>query len=272
MRRRHHVALRPHARVERRARFLALGALAGLSALSFVVVRSFPRERLSAPDLAGMIPLPSAARIEHVDLEGAPPVLEPLLREALGEATGRAWGLKEPYLKAAQLEKDFACLKHVGVSRDWLGRALRFSVTLRVPAARALRSGVPAGWLSDEGVLFDAPEGSFPDAARPTVELGSGALKDLRALAQFVEAAALMPSRPSRVAYQSPEDGWEIQTEDGTRLLWGGLDWTEQKLNRLREVLADAGKRFGPGLVLDLRYFEDGRILVRPTASGVKRG
>ncbi|MDE2291819.1 MAG: cell division protein FtsQ, partial [Elusimicrobia bacterium] len=88
----------------------------------------------------------------------------------------------------------------------------------------------------------------------------------LDGLAKLVEAAGApgaLPSPPASAAYDARGKGWRMTLQDGTRLEWGGLDWTSEKLQRLREVLADAGARMKPGFTADLRFFADGRILVR---------
>ncbi|TPW19960.1 MAG: hypothetical protein FD126_2166, partial [Elusimicrobia bacterium] len=102
----------------------------------------------------------------------------------------------------------------------------------------------------------------------PRVELGAfPAGGDLGGLARLVLSAGsegALPAKPLAYAYDARERGWTVTLEDGTTLAWGGLDWTEEKLRRLREVLADAAGRVPKGFTADLRYFEDGRILVRP--------
>ena len=90
---------------------------------------------------------------------------------------------------------------------------------------------------------------------------------DLNLVAAMLSAARRPEALPSplvRMEYAPEAGGWAVELADGTRLLWGGMRWTEDKLRRLREVLADASPRFDEALRLDLRHFEDGRILVRP--------
>ncbi len=90
--------------------------------------------------------------------------------------------------------------------------------------------------------------------------------RDLAEVSRLLEAARrpqALPSRLARLGFE-PGEGWTAVLADGTRLRWGRMRWTEEKLLRLREVLEDAVPRFGSELGLDLRYFEQGRIIVRP--------
>ena len=53
---------------------------------------------------------------------------------------------------------------------------------------------------------------------------------------------------------------------DGPKVVWGGGEpgTFPGKLLRLREVIADGSKRFTGIECVNLSYFEDGRILVKP--------
>lgn len=68
-------------------------------------------------------------------------------------------------------------------------------------------------------------------------------------------------SRPAKL--ECGRDGAvSITLEDGTRVLWGGFEFTGLKVLRLNEVLKDAlAKRGGP-LRIDLRCFKEGKIFV----------
>jgi hypothetical protein len=47
---------------------------------------------------------------------------------------------------------------------------------------------------------------------------------------------------------------------------WGRLEFTAEKLSRLAEALADAKRREDVPYSADLRWFEDGKVLLRPEA------
>lgn len=266
---RHRVRLRPKARSRRR---LVAGRAAGLGALlllSGLAVTARPWERLRLPRAAAE-PLARAFAVESVSVAGVPEGPAGELAGALGWHRGDVWGPFEPGRRAERLRERFRWVEAVGVSRSWLGKTVSFSVVPRgvvAAASGARRLGPGAAWLGEDGGVFVVPAGLAGGAGLPTVDLGGwpdGA--DLAPAARLVRAASAagaLPSRPVVFAYDAREKGWTVALEDGTRLVWGGLEWTPEKLGRLREVLADATPRFGRGFTADLRYFEDGRILVR---------
>lgn len=257
-------------RRERRARALAAVLVGALGAAAFVVIRRFPADlpRFRVPTLA--LSVSRAARLDHASVRGAPAALEPALLRSVGSPESGAWGWGEASRAALRLKASFPCLKEARVERDWFRRELRFRVELRRPVALAARSGRPGGWLGEDGSLFSAPEGVYSEEGLPVVEFGRSGEQRHVPLAELLEAAGregALPARLVRAEYRSPEHGWELLLSDGTRVLWGNLSWTGPKLARLRQVWSDAGARFAGGFLADFRYFEDGRILVRPAVA-----
>lgn len=273
MRRRHKVALRPEARKERRVRLAKGAAFLALGALFAYGYRRLPAGALRPANLVARLPVPDFLLVERVLVSGAPDAARPALESALASRAGRGWGPGTAASVEAELLERFGFLESAASDRDWSRREVTVAVIPRTPVARVSRGGRAAGWLSDSGRVFEAPEGTFPAGLElPLVELENRSELELPEIAAFVsQAGAQIPGGLRRVAFRSAEHGYEVTAADGTHLLWGSLDWTEQKLERLSEVLHDAGARFGPGLTADLRYFEDGRILVRPGASPVAR-
>lgn len=258
--RRQRVTVRPQVRSRRaRQRAAALTVLA-LGVLAALVVKRLGSE-LDWTLLKGrLLPAPSA-------VAGAPDALAPRLESFLKT---EAAGLSARQAADALLER-FPCLSSARPRRDWLSRAARVEVSLRRPIAALESSGKSAGYLSEDGVVFAAPADVFSLAA-PVVEPGAASPDELKRLAVFLPLA-LRPgelmSPLARMRFVSPQDGWEARLEDGTPLLWGALKWTPEKLERLREVVLDARARDGEqkvkAMTADLRYFEDGKILLRPT-------
>lgn len=293
MRRRHKVALRPEARRERRARLAKGAAFLALASLLAYGYRRLPDGALRPANLLARLPVPDFLLVERVRVSGAPAAVSPALERALAPRAGRGWGPGTAASVEAELLERFGFLESATSDRDWSRRQVTVAVIPRTPVARVFRGGRAAGWLSDSGRVFEAPEGTFPAGLElPSVELEERSGLELPEVAAFVsQAGAQIPGGLRRVAFRPAErgcpqgpsrsagegrgegcgSGWEVTTADGTYLLWGSLDWTDQKLERLREVLQDAGARFGPGLTADLRYFEDGRILVRPGSGPVAR-
>jgi hypothetical protein len=235
-----------------------------LGGAAFVLMRHFTLDQISIPDISIAL-MPKAIAIRLATIEGAPPSLQNRLMDELGPV--HAWGLLEPYHAKDRLLRDFPCLQSVRFERDWREHRVRFVVELRHPIARVTRDGQPSGWLSDAGVLFTAPPDTYPDTDLVQVDLGRGGDSDSVQLSRFLQETMKGNDWPAplvRVAFRSPEEGWDLTLTDKTRILWGDLKWTPQKLSRLKEVLADARMRGRVGWATDLRYFEDGKILMRP--------
>ena len=263
---RQRVKLRPKARSARRDNAGRAAILIGAAGLAAVLAAARPFERLRLPKV-GWGPFARALAVDSVTVEGVPPELAADLASAAAEGVGPAWGPFEPDRRAKALVERYAWLEQVSAGRSWTGRAVRF---LAVPRAAAAVVPVKAGtsYLGEDGRLFAAPAAAVPTAGLPRVELGAfpagGELKELSRLVLAAGADGALPAKPLVYAYDARERGWTVTLEDKTTLSWGTLEWTEEKLARLREVLADASGRVPSGFTADLRYFEDGRILVRP--------
>lgn len=178
-------------------------------------------------------------------------------------------GKISPSAQAQALKDHLSWIKSVDVSREWLRRRAVLTVTPRVAIAAAQLKGRSAGWLSDEGVVFDAPEGAVA-VDSPRVDATGAGAHDLKAAAALLREAAregALPSPLVALRLVSSADGWQAQLQDGTVVLWGDGRWLSDKLARLREVLADARELASAksgGYTADLRYFEDGKVLLRP--------
>ncbi|MFA6317669.1 MAG: cell division protein FtsQ/DivIB [Elusimicrobiota bacterium] len=256
--RRYRVQPRPKVRSRRRVEFAAVLAIVLLGGAAVVIA---PRLLRQMPDLSSLSELPGRLYPRAFVLEGAPETLEAEFTAALDAAPGG------PAARAAALRSRYPVLRSVRVTRDWLARRLRFKVALREPLALASRDGRPRGFIAADGEVFTAPAGLFPGPL-PEAELGGADAAERRRLARALaelRGATSLPSGLSRIAWAPRLDGWEVRLEDGTLILWGDLRWTIQKADRLRQVLGDARAADAGALTADLRYFEDGKIYVRPS-------
>lgn len=263
---RHRVKLRPKARSARREKAGRAAAVLGAAGLAAVLVAARPFERLRLPSV-GWGPLQGVLAVDSVTVEGVPADVAADLAADLASPAGEAWSPFEPDARAKALLERHAWLEQVSPGRSWTGKTVRFLAVPRgATAVVILKTGV--SYLGEDGRLFVAPPSVVAADGLPRVELGAfpagGDLKGLAALVRAAGAPDALPAKPVSYAYDARERGWVVALEDGTRLLWGPLDWTEEKLARTREVLADAAARVAKGFTADLRYFEDGRILVRP--------
>lgn len=227
-----------------------------------LLLRAKPWERVRWSALR--VPLPRAASVDKLEIEAAPAGAAAGILEATGWRSGDRWGLFEARRVRARLEERFRYVREARVRRSWMRRSVKVTLVLREPVARITGGGL----LSRDGIRFTAPEELFGAAELPEVDMGAlPAETDLRPLSRLLavaQSAGTLPARLVRFEHAAQENGWVARLEDGTRLLWGRLEWTEEKFVRLAEVLADAGPRFSGDLTADLRHFEDGKILVRP--------
>jgi len=245
----------------------AVALIVALSLTAVAVLRRFPAARLK-PTLAGSL-LPRAFRVDHVGFDGAVPEARAILARGM-DLKPASWGPWKPYGEARRLLREFPFLSSAAARRDWKTRSIRFEVALRKPSARVLRRGRPWGWLSDDGILFEAPATFFPGADLPEIDLGSASDADGSALARFLsqtQGTDAFTGTIARIEFVSPEQGWKLELSDGGKILWGELRWTTEKLERLRQVLGDARARGRAGWTPDLRYFGEGRILLKPRSS-----
>lgn len=254
-RRRYRVVTRPKARA-RRARaaavVLALGALALVAAATVRhLAHSLPRS-----ELARTLTRPGDAFVE------APEPLRALAQAVAdrngGSAAARAQAIKD----------EFACVQDASIRRSWTEKRATITLTLRAPVAPAVRNGKPYGFLSEDGLVFTAPEGVYR-LEGPSVEVGEAPAAELQAASRAfgrLAAPGALPAPLARLAWRSREDGWAAELEDGMTVQWGRLDFTAEKLSRLAEALADAKRREDVPYSADLRWFEDGKVLLRPAA------
>jgi hypothetical protein len=201
-------------------------------------------------------------RIEKVEVFGAPDLLVGPISGYLQASTP---GFSS---RAMQLRTAFPALKTVRIHRSWGTRSVRVEVSLRRAMARALRAGGPAGFLDEDGTAFAAPDGLYPETL-PVVDVGSAdaaQLKDLPAMLDAFSRDEGLPVPVARTVFRSAQEGWEFILRDGTDILWGSPRWMPEKLARLRAALADARGHIPSAFTADLRYFEDGRVLLRPLA------
>ncbi len=267
-RRRFRVVARPQARA-RRARLLASFAAVGiLGALAVAAARhaagSFARPSFSLPALA---PAADAA----VVVDGVPEPLKSLAQAAADAAKGSAGE------KAAALLRQFPCLSDVKVSRPWGQERSTLTPVPRRAVAPALRRGRSAGFLSDDGVVFAAPDGVYAPAG-PGADVDGAEPSELKTLAgqwPALSAPGAFPAPLARMTYVPGKAGdayWEASLTDGTVVAWGGLDWTKEKLTRLGEALADARAKAPGAYAADLRWFADGKVLLRPAGPALAAG
>lgn len=258
-RRRFRVVARPQARVRRARAAAAAAATLLLGGLAFVAARR------AAADFR--LPRPAPLAPGQVVVE-AP---EPLRSLAQAVADAAPGSLAE---KAAAVAAKFPCVAEARPRRAWTEKRATIALTLRRPVAPATRRGAPAGYLGEDGTSFAAPEGVFV-LTGPSAELDGAPAAEAAALARewpALSAPGAFPAPLVAMAWRGAEAGWEARLEDGAVVAWGRLEWTREKLARLAEAVADAKTREPGSFSADLRWFEDGKVLLRASApAGARR-
>ncbi len=252
-RRRFRVVARPQQRARRAqlagaaAAVLLLGAVAAIAARQTLASL---RARAATPAAPGRA------------VVSAPEPFRTLAQAAVDAAPGTAAD------KAAALKAKFPCVSDVTVSRAWGDGGSTLTPVLRTAVAPALLAGRPAAALGDDGTVFAVPDGVYA-LTGPAVDPAGADAGSLRALAAAwpaLSAAGALPAPLSGLQYRG--DGWQLRLSDGTVVLWGPLTWTDQKLVRLKEALADARARQPGTFAADLRFFDDGKVLLKPLTAG----
>ena len=250
IRKRHRVAVRSKIRTRRFRHGLALSLLVLLGMTAFLTVRhmvgSLPSVRQEARRVFA---------IETFQVLGGAPKIRAKAQSLLAAAPG---GVSK---KLAALRAGLPCLKEIRVTRDWFSRSARFELVMRRAVARVGQAGF---FLSEEGVVFEARPSLYAHAM-PEVDPGeveTGQLSQLADAIRTFSSAESGLTRLARMEFVSAADGWNVLFDDGTRALWGDLRWTAEKPQRLRQALEDARSQASGRLTADLRYFEDGRILL----------
>lgn len=255
-RRRFKVVARPKAKARRVRVAAAFAVVAALGAVAFVTVRKLASEF--------RLPVVSASTVEDVVLVEGPEPLRTLAQAAADARPGSAGD------KAEALKAKFPSISDVRVRRNWTEKTATLTLVVRRAVAAATRRGKPAGFLGDDGFVFAAPEGAFM-LTGPSVEVEGASAAELSALARewpVLTASGSFPSPLARMAYGSPDNGWEAFLEDGTIVQFGRLEWTREKLSRLSEAVADAKTKEPGAFSADLRWFEDGKVLLKPYQVG----
>jgi hypothetical protein len=249
------VVVRPKERARRARALAAVAAVAALGAIAFLTVRKLAAD-IRLPSLTA-----SAGRVDAAVVEGPEPLRS--LAQAAADAVSGSAGDKAEAIRAR-----FPSVAEIRVRRPWTEKVATLTLVVRKPVAPALRRGKPAGFLAADGVVFDAPEGAFM-LSGPPVDVSGATAAELSALAREypeLSAAGALPAPLTGLAFRSAEEGWEASLADGTKVLWGRLEWTREKLSRLSEAVADARSKEPGAFSADLRWFEDGKVLLKPAA------
>jgi hypothetical protein len=153
-------------------------------------------------------------------------------------------------------------IKEVRFEKDFLRNQIRMRLVPRTPVLQTANQG-----MDTEGVLFPLPPGSWNALPRATLngfihahDLGRW-IAEMEKQSIWKQVAAVSDDRMGDVA---------IDLQTGAHVFWGKpeLFSVREKSAFLSQVLEDAHAHLGGAAQADLRFFDEGRIIVRP--KGIK--
>lgn len=253
--RRQRVVLRSSAKSRRRKGLAAVVVLGVLAALGARAVKDQLGKGRSP---ARLIP---ALRARAVTVDGLADPAKSEVAELFKDWKGRPLGELDLADARETLAASAPGLRADAVERNWLLRSVRLKVARRRPLARCKDSRRAATVLDDAGELYeakDAPE-DLPAAACA----GTRSVDERRAMAEFLNAWGVSNGLALKTV-KATEAGWELELADGTQVRWGSAEAMAAKLGRLKSVLEDGQRRFGGVRSADLRFFDQGKVLVVP--------
>jgi len=155
--------------------------------------------------------------------------------------------------------RTYLAVRTVRLERHFESNRVTLHLEPRIPLVSWGGSG-----FDQDGVLFAITPGTWKTLPEASF-LSTTEKRDLgRWLAGMASIAEVWPQVTS--VRQDPAEMMELTLKTGTVILWGALsfDPVERKARTLARVLDDAHKNMGGTALADLRFFEQGRIIVRP--------
>jgi cell division septal protein FtsQ len=154
-------------------------------------------------------------------------------------------------------------LKKIAIRRRWQRVVVRFEE--RQPVASVRTGGQRLG-VDEENKLFplrgNYVKMQFPEIVAANDNDRKNVLDFIR---NFSTPAKNLYGRIAKL-YPEPVNDIVMELSDGPKIYWGSVDKDEirPKLQRLQQVMADAERRFPAVDYINLCYYSDGRILVKP--------
>jgi hypothetical protein len=156
-------------------------------------------------------------------------------------------------------KKDYPAIRDIRFEKNFSANRVIAHLEPRVPLARWEERGI-----DKNGVVFTLASPQW--AALPKVISASAA--SLPALGRWLaELSQVNELWPQVVAVsQDPRGDVWLDTQTGTHIAWGVPDTknVREKARSLVVVLNDAHQRLSGASTADLRFFEEGRVIVRP--------
>ncbi|MFH1619874.1 MAG: cell division protein FtsQ/DivIB [bacterium] len=249
-------------KMKRRRYKLALLALFLLGAASAVFsVSGRIRDSIAALSGSGSLKW----QLRSVDADSVDARIRPEILKMLRPGLGKAWSSGDSSRLVSGLYAGYPFLERVEVSRNWLNGQLRITALKRRPAGRAMVNGEDVGFIGEDGKIFKAPSGFYPEdlAVVRIAGKSSGDLRDVAKLAMEIGAAGnSLPAALESINCSAQDGSCVLLLAGGSEIKWGEYAFAGEKISRLNQVFEDARHRMPGPVRADLRYFRDGRILI----------
>jgi hypothetical protein len=158
-----------------------------------------------------------------------------------------------------RLEKKNPAICAVHFERNLSSNLIIARIEPRVPLVRMESMG-----MDQEGVVFPILPGSWSQL--PSAKFNPALARP--ALGQWIASFAKQKSFWSQVAAISDDrlGNMAFDLKTGAHITWGPLEskGVIEKLTALSSVLEDTHQHLGGAALADLRFFEQGRIIIRP--------
>jgi Cell division protein FtsQ len=162
----------------------------------------------------------------------------------------------------SRLRHQFPAVRGVHFDRDFQTNRIIARVEPRTPFVRWRDEG-----MDKEGVVFPLGPGAWAQLPLVTIQTSI----PTAAVSRFLNQVSRVPEFWSQVAavHDDPRGNFLFDLRTGTQVVWGlpENESASAKAGNLCRVLLDAHGHLGGAAVADLRFFDEGRIIVRPKTS-----
>jgi len=213
-------------------------------------------------------------RLQGLKINGLPPELSALLGKSLVTKPGALMTSKECDIIEHRIAGAFPYLRDIKVRRDWFKKRLVVTAAPRRPVA-ALSFGGAYSYLDADGTIYPTDPAVRPETllcVTVSSPVASGVpVNFLSFVKEFTVAQKSMPHRAVSIQTNDDLSDARIELDDGSVVDWGAFTYTTQKVLRLAQAFARAGERFTGPFSVNMRFFEEGKILLKPSdASALK--
>lgn len=159
----------------------------------------------------------------------------------------------------ARLRHRFPAVRGVHFDRDFKSNRIIARVEPRSPFVRWRDAG-----MDKDGVVFPLGPGSWSQLPLVTLKTSVSPAS----VSRFLNQVSRVPEFWSQVTavHDDPRGNFLFDLQTGTQVVWGEPENASAsvKAGNLCRVLHDAHEHLGGASVADLRFFDEGRIIVRP--------